>query len=206
MIHNSRSMALKNGDNTYFTGKPCKRGNIEFRYAATGGCLCDECKKARNKSCRSHYEKNKEYYEKKSKNNYIKNGEKIREKRRHRHYKNREKEVQSSKKYYWENRERCINASKKYIENNYADFLMRQSARRAKCRKATPSWADKTKIKKFYQTVQLLNCWEGPRAEVDHIIPLVSDLVCGLHCEENLQILWKHENASKGNRHWPDMP
>jgi len=30
--------------------------------------------------------------------------------------------------------------------------------------------------------------------------------VCGLHCEQNMQILWNADNIRKGNRWWPDMP
>lgn len=64
---------------------------------------------------------------------------------------------------------------------------------RAKRKKALPCWADLTAIKEFY-----LNCPEG--MEVDHIYPIVSDEVCGLHTLENLQYLTKYDNASKGNR------
>lgn len=64
---------------------------------------------------------------------------------------------------------------------------------RAKRKKALPCWADLTAIKEFY-----LNCPEG--MEVDHIYPIVSDEVCGLHTLENLQYLTKYNNASKGNR------
>jgi hypothetical protein len=46
----------------------------------------------------------------------------------------------------------------------------------------------------------------GQKWEVDHIVPLQSPLVCGLHNEFNLRVITRFENRSKNNRHWPDMP
>lgn len=206
MIHKSRKEAIKAGEKTYYTGKPCNRGNHDFRYAATGGCLCDDCKEARRQSCKKHYSENKEYHSKKNDKYYAEKSETIKKIRRERGACNREKERDAAKAYYWRNREKCIESAKRYIKQNQAKTLQRLSVRRAKNRMATPLWADKEKIKRIYMHAQLLNCWDGPRAEVDHIVPLVSDLVCGLHCEQNLQILWKSENSKKGNRYWPDMP
>ena len=41
---------------------------------------------------------------------------------------------------------------------------------------------------------------------VDHIVPLQSALVCGLHCEANLEIIPGAANEAKKNYWWPDMP
>lgn len=206
MIHESRKEALSAGAKTYFTGKPCNKGNYDFRYSATGGCLCEECKNVRRQSCKNHYQNNKAYYSKKHDDFYAKNGDSIRLRRKQRGANNRDAEREGAKKYYWLNRDRCIFTAKLWIKNNYERVVERNSVRRAKCKKATPAWANMEKINWIYRHAQLLNCWDGPRAEVDHIVPLVSDLVCGLHCEQNLQVMWKHENLKKGNRYWPDMP
>ena len=71
---------------------------------------------------------------------------------------------------------------------------------------ATPKWADLKKIDAIYLACIRLNRESNDVFHVDHIIPIQSKLVCGLHCEANLQILTASENSSKGNRHWPDMP
>lgn len=66
--------------------------------------------------------------------------------------------------------------------------------------KATPRWANKDAIRAIYAEAARLTRDTGIKHEVDHIYPLQSDVVCGLHCEANLQILTKVENIRKGNR------
>lgn len=46
----------------------------------------------------------------------------------------------------------------------------------------------------------------GIEWQVDHIVPLQSEFVCGLHNEFNLRVISQSENSSKKNRYWPDMP
>lgn len=72
--------------------------------------------------------------------------------------------------------------------------------RRAAQLNATPPWADLSAIQAFYTEAARLTKETGIRHEVDHIVPLQSDLVCGLHHEGNLQILTRTANARKRNK------
>ena len=67
------------------------------------------------------------------------------------------------------------------------------SLRRAKVSHATPPWADRAAIKKVYAKARQLGL------HVDHEIPLNGKLVCGLHVENNLQLLPPEINLLKGN-------
>lgn len=66
--------------------------------------------------------------------------------------------------------------------------------------KATPIWADQIAIRAFYLQAQMLTQSTGVVHHVDHIYPLRSPLVCGLHHEANLRVIPWIENLKKGNR------
>ena len=92
-----------------------------------------------------------------------------------------------------------------YRANNPGLWATYCGKRRAGKKQATPAWADHEKIARIYELAAVLNA-DGCAFEVDHVVPLKSPIVCGLHVESNLQLLPKLNNRSKGNRHWPDMP
>lgn len=71
---------------------------------------------------------------------------------------------------------------------------------------ATPAWANVSKILAIYEIAQEITKLTKVKHHVDHVVPLKSLLVCGLHCEDNLQILSEVDNLKKQNRHWPNMP
>lgn len=110
-------------------------------------------------------------------------------------YNERNKELVSArvKKYTILNREKISIYSRNYYQNNKPYYRAKDAKRRAAKLQATPNWADHETIKQIYET-----CHEG--YHVDHIVPLQNDLVCGLHCEFNLQHLTAEENQSKGNK------
>jgi hypothetical protein len=65
---------------------------------------------------------------------------------------------------------------------------------------ATPKWADRKLMQRIYDEARRRTLTEGIVYQVDHIIPIQGDYVCGLHIPKNLQILTKLENVLKGNR------
>lgn len=68
--------------------------------------------------------------------------------------------------------------------------------------KATPHWVDKEhklKVMQIYAITQQLQQLTGAIYHVDHIVPLISDNVCGLHVWWNLQPLPEKSNVIKNN-------
>lgn len=73
-------------------------------------------------------------------------------------------------------------------------------------RNAVPPWFDKALVEEAYHLAQLRGKATGFPWHVDHIVPLQSPIVCGLHSIENLQVIPGVLNLSKSNRYWPGMP
>jgi len=104
------------------------------------------------------------------------------------------------------NREKVYAIAKRHRMANPQKGAARRAQYRAAQLKATPAWADLEKIAKFYEAARVLGMFTGEWHEVDHIVPLQSKLVCGLHVDNNLRVVLRSDNRRKANRHWPDMP
>lgn len=81
-----------------------------------------------------------------------------------------------------------------------------QAQRRASKLQAMPRWANEFFIKEIYALAKLRTKVMGYEWHVDHIVPLKSETVCGLHVEHNLRVVPAVINRAKSNVTWPDMP
>ncbi len=140
--------------------------------------------------------KSKEYERLRSRRRRAQGGEQINERARARHA-----ERMATDPAY--RATKAANALR-WQKSNPTKALANVVRRDAEKRKATPAWANRFCINEIYEIAAAyrMNC--GIDAEVDHIVPLRSSRVCGLHVSQNLQILTPTENKSKGNRHWPE--
>jgi len=100
-----------------------------------------------------------------------------------------------------------------YERERYATSEQMKVQGAEKCRRyqvnkkqATPKWADITGIRLLYKKARELSRATGVLWHVDHVVPITSPLVCGLHVHANMQLLVGSENIRKLNRAWPDMP
>lgn len=118
---------------------------------------------------------------------------------------NPDKNKLSQKKYTEKNSSR-INSYKRAWNKANPEICAKQCAdRRARKLRATVKWANQDRIQLIYTKANRLELWLEIDFHVDHIVPLKSKFVCGLHCEDNLQILPAKENQHKLNSYWPDM-
>jgi 5-methylcytosine-specific restriction endonuclease McrA len=184
----TRAEAKKTGSKYYFTGQPCKHGHIAPR-KTKGACV--ECLKV-------EWEKGNQ-----TRAEYF------------RQYNQSEAGVEAKQEYYKRNREAVIaRAQARTIEekrayraawkaNNSDQVLADNKVRRRKHRQATPPWItrkQKSEIRQLYQIAITMSKTTGERYVVDHIVPLRSDFVCGLHVPWNLRVITREENLKKSNK------
>lgn len=89
--------------------------------------------------------------------------------------------------------------SRDWSRRNKPKNCAQGTKRRAMKMRALPKWANLHAISDVYKKASVLEM------HVDHIVPLIHPLVCGLHVENNLQLLTPLQNFQKNNR-WPWVP
>lgn len=171
----------------YYTGNKCKHGHYAERFVSNCRCV----------TCSIEFKKEGTY---KLSPDFKK---KANERARYRYHNEegyKEKILSIGKKYREKNSEKESERTARNRKVYKSYYASKCAERRARKKKATPSWMDSTKINKVYDMAKLYEL------EVDHVVPIQSDIVCGLHCWHNLQLLNRQENAKKLNKYWPDMP
>ena len=179
----TRAEAKKTGSKYYFTGQPCKHGHIAPR--KTKG-VCVECLKvewAKAAITRADYfaEYNQSEAGQTAKQEYYK--------------RNRDVVIARAQARPTEEKRAYKGAWKaKNVEQGLAD----NKVRRRKHRQATPPWISrkqKSDMRALYQAAIHMSKTTGEQYVVDHIVPLRSDVVCGLHVPWNLRVITQEETS-----------
>jgi hypothetical protein len=131
------------------------------------------CKPCKNSLTKEYYSENREQHNEWTRNYYLQNKEEISEKFRKRY-----------------------SEDPSYRKQRLVQFYIREE----RTRTATPNWVKKSDLLPFYEESQRLTEQTGILHHVDHIIPIKHDLVCGLNCPSNLQIITAEENLRKSNK------
>ncbi len=122
-------------------------------------------------------------------------------------YENNKKRAASSRAQYKANHhEWWVKYHRGWRDQNRTKILAWTRQYQAVKLKAIPRWADKNLILDFYKLARIACDSTGLKFEVDHIVPLRSKQVSGLHVGANLTVMLDTANNAKGNRWWPDMP
>lgn len=154
---------------------------------------------------KQNYFEKKDIYKERSLKYREKNRDKVLAKKAEYRKANKELISEKRKDYYEANKQRELDNRAEY-QKTFPDKCNAVTAKRKAIKlKATPSWANLKNIEQFYKQAQDTTSTTGVDHQVHHVIPLVSKLVCGLHCESNLSVITATENIKIGNRYWPNM-
>lgn len=121
------------------------------------------------------------------------------------YHRNSDKYSLYSQEYNRNNREKLNLAARRRYQANPGKDISKVTTRKRTLKSAQPKWANTFFIEEIYHLAKIRSEVTGVKWHVDHIVPLKSDKVSGLHCEANLQVITQKDNCSKGNKYWPDM-
>jgi hypothetical protein len=110
--------------------------------------------------------------------------------------------AKSAAKWRLGNSEKVAKRNAAWKQNNKHKVIAHLAKRKASKIKATPGWLSAiqlSEIEDFYEAARAFRLYTGAEYHVDHIVPLISKSVCGLHVPWNLQVLPAKQNLSKNN-------
>lgn len=218
MKQSIRKQAKELGLKKYFTGTPCKHGHIAERITANG--CCTECVKISRKAnydserhkeyMREYYQLNKERLLQYTSEYYKEHSVHLKQWIAQYRLDNIQYYLEYGRRYYTNNVEyfkkhtadwyvKNIDKIRQYWKDNAGRYNANSAKRRCAIKQAIPKWADLEAIEDVYEESIRLSAETGKLYNVDHIVPLQNEKVCGLHCEDNLQIITEKENKEKSN-------
>lgn len=180
--------------------KDCTALRWKNHYEVNQDRFLDSARKYRSENPESVKESLSKYYESNKETILAKSSERNKEK--YLQYKDDPEYIAKRKQYYRDNQVSIEKKKRLYEASNRAQSNALKAKYRASKRKATPNWLtdeDNAQIVEFYDCCQMFKTYTGLEYQVDHIIPLRSDIVCGLHVPWNLQVLTAFENNTKNN-------
>lgn len=188
--------------------KTCKKGIHTYEAHLK---QCPECKKESKKAWvdknpnygREYYERTAEKQRETALKYYRENREAQRENNKRWQLENMDRVLEKNRRWASKNKEKLNAKSRKWQKENPDKVNEACARRRAIKKNAMPSWANKQKIEMIYKECARISVETGVVHHVDHIYPLKSAYMCGLHVETNLQIITAEENLKKGNSNWP---
>ena len=169
---------------------------------------CTKCKIEKNTECFSAQRRQckdcrANYLREIKKQRYLKNPKKYIDDTRQWRLQNIEKKQSYRKKEYEKNRTCSIIAAREYRQNNKDKITFWSRYRQLVKLERVPKWVDSKErwmIEEIYILARLRTKLTGVPWQVDHIIPLQGNLVSGLHTANNLQVILRKDNQSKGNK------
>lgn len=196
------------------TTKPCTKCKVETALTgfhvdarAADGCK-SRCKACMNQASNAWHKANREEQLIKFKDRYTENADHYRARAAAWRKKNPDRAQAYLAQWRVENAEHVAAGSNARLAEwkkiNKGAVNADTARRYASKTSATPSWSDKSSIRKVYEQAALQRS-AGIDCHVDHTVPLRSTLVCGLHVPANLRIISRGDNQKKGNLTWPDQ-
>jgi asparagine synthetase B (glutamine-hydrolysing) len=165
-----------------------------------------DCRKCEAEKCREYKATHVEQLRAKRLASYQANPEKAREKVREYRKANPGYSKNYARTYAKKNPEKLKKYQQKMLREHPEKNRAARSLRRAREKQAVPRWVDRAAILAMFEEAARLTIETGVIWHVDHIVPLASDVVCGLHWHGNLQVIPAVFNQSKSNKFDPNTP